>query len=107
LIPSRSGIVFRKSNVILFSAYPRPRLRRVGIFQRPIRVRDFYAVVIVDLIACGRGGIFKLRLCSRVLSKRQQPGNRERQKSEMHNSGNYVDTGEMSICFFTDRSRRE
>jgi hypothetical protein len=25
----------------------------------------------------------------------------------MHNSGNYVDTGEMSICFFRIRSRRE
>jgi hypothetical protein len=48
-----------------------------------------------------------LRLRGRVLSKRQQPGNRERQKSEMHNSGNYVDTGEMGICFLTDRYRRE
>jgi hypothetical protein len=25
----------------------------------------------------------------------------------MHNSGNYVDTGEMSICFFRIRSQRE
>jgi hypothetical protein len=55
------------------------------------------------MIACGRGRIFKLRPCSRVLSERQQPGSRERQKCEMHNSGNYVDTGEMSICFFRIR----
>jgi hypothetical protein len=55
------------------------------------------------MIGCGRGGIFKWRLCNRVLSERQQPGSHERQKCEMHNSGNYVDTDEMSICFFRIR----
>jgi hypothetical protein len=76
---------------LVFRFDPRPRLGRVGIFQRPVRIRDFYAVVIVDLVARRRGGILEMRLCSRVLNERQQPGSRERQKSEMHNSGNYVE----------------
>jgi hypothetical protein len=42
-----------------------------------------------------------LHLCRRALNERQQPSSRERQKCEMHNCGNYVDTDELSIFFWS------
>src|SRR6202040_1002030 len=106
--PSLDPVAFRNrfekiERDLVFGLDPFPRLRRVRIFQGPIRIGHFGAGIIIDLIADRCRRIAELRRWFSRKNGRDRQEKPEDEKSPMHKSGNYAEATEMSPSYFVER----